>query len=303
MIEYDLQYKRVLQDIMANGVDVDDRTGTGCRKIFDTKISVDLRGDKNHYHLPVGSLRKIYPRTAFIELLWMLRGSTDANELKEKNIKIWDANSSRSFLDSRGLSYLREGFIGPKAYGYQFRNWNGHYDQLTATIEGIIKEPNSRRHMISLWNPSDFAEQALPPCHHLYTFVVTGGVLNLKFTQRSSDFILAGNTNMLFASFFLIFMANWTGLKAGKVVQDIADCHIYHNLFEAAEHIINAQTYDRVWRIPKKDGLWNRYFSDDTLDEMFIGDSMYNEMVKEHNMDVIDITNPPLPKHMLRISA
>jgi len=305
MIEYDTQYKALLKRIMRDGVDVEDRTGTGCRKVFDAKIKVDLSGDSTHYHIPVGSLRKIYPRTAFYEMLWMLRGSTNANELKAKNIHIWDANSSREFLSSRGLDYVREGWIGAKSYGYQFRNWNGHYDQLTSTIEGIINDPNGRRHFISLWNPSDFDQQALPPCHLVYNFVVTGNKLNLKFYMRSHDVVLANNVNILFASFFLLFMCQWTGMEAGEVAMDIADAHIYSNLFDAANYMIDADPIDRVWHIPKDSDEWNLSapFSNDLLDRIFFDSDSYVKFVKQYNTDIEDVTNPPIPRELLQISA
>lgn len=308
MIDYDYQYKAILAEILHDGVDVEDRTGTGCRKIFNAQVEVDLSGDDDNYHLPVGSLRKTYPRTFFYELLWMLRGSTNSNELvNEHNIKIWEANSSREALDARNLHMIQEGWIGPKAYGYQFRNWNDHYDQLRSVVDGIRNDPNGRRHLINLWNPSDYHLQALPPCHFLYNFVVTGDTLNLKFNQRSSDWILAGNGNLLFASFFLLFMASWTGLKAGRVIQDIADCHVYHNLLEAANLVLDAQPVDRTWKIPKNSSQWNRLFSDALLDCLFFdklsGESSYDMLVKQYNMDVLDQTNPPLPKEMLQISA
>lgn len=310
MIEYDNQYKALLVRVMNEGVDVKDRTGTGCRKVFDAKIKVDLSGDDTHYHIPVGSLRKIYPKVAWYELLWMLRGSTNANELKEKGIRIWDANSSREFQKSRGLDFLREGFIGPKAYGYQFRQWNGFYDQLAATIGGILSDPHGRRHLISLWNPTDYDQQCLAPCHYAYNFVVTGEKLNLKFQMRSHDLVLANNTNLLFASYFLILMCHWTGYQAGEVVQDIADCHIYHNLFDAAELMIEAEPYDRTWVIPKVHSSWKVPFSDLLLENLFFDEfpcdenkTSYELMVRDHNEHLLGLTNPPIPKQYMQISA
>src|SRR5690554_5091144 len=142
---YDAQYKKILHRIMKEGIDCDDRTGVGTRKIFDATINVDLRHDVEGEHLlPALTLRKIFHRVAFEEWLWMMSGSTNANLLKEKNVHIWDGNSSREYLDSIGMNHLQEGYLG-NSYGHQFRNFNGHYDQLNEVIKGIKDNPNGRR--------------------------------------------------------------------------------------------------------------------------------------------------------------
>lgn len=245
MKAYDIQYKQTIQRILEEGVDCPDRTGVGVRKVFDVNISVDVGRDDDRSVLPLTTLRKVFPRTAWMELFWMLSGSTDANLLKEKNIKIWDGNTTREFLDNNGLNHLREGH-GGKIYGHQFRNFNGHTDQLLNVYNSLRVDPNGRRHYISLWNPSELKEAALPPCHVSYQFVVLGDTLNLKFYQRSSDFILAGNVNFTFATFFLQFMAKLCGYKVGSVSHSIGDCHIYSNHLGVAEELVQRDVIDHT---------------------------------------------------------
>lgn len=245
MKAYDIQYKQTIQRILDEGVDCPDRTGVGVRKVFDVNISVDVGRDDNLSVVPLTTLRKVFPRTPWMELFWMLSGSTNANLLKEKNIKIWDGNTTREYLDNNGLTHLQEGF-GGKIYGHQFRSFNGHTDQLLDVYTSLRVNPNSRRHFISLWNPSELKEAALPPCHVSYQFVVLGDTLNLKFYQRSSDFILAGNVNFTFATFFLQFMAKALGYKVGRVSHSIGDCHIYSNHLEVAEELVQREIIDHT---------------------------------------------------------
>jgi thymidylate synthase len=204
--------------------------------MFDVNFAVDLSTYTGEIsYLPALNLRRVYPRTAFYELLWMLRGSTDANELKKKGIRIWDGNTSREFLDARGLTHLREGFIG-EGYGKQFRDFGG-VDQLLNVIDSITNDPNGRRHIISLWNPAELDKTALPPCHLLYNFMVEDNKLHLKFFQRSGDLILGCPMNMMFAGFFLTLMADMANLRVGKLAHSITDCHVYANHLDAAQEL------------------------------------------------------------------
>lgn len=238
MNSYDMQYKKILHRILNEGVDSDDRTGVGVRKVFDANINVDLdTGTDGVYTLPALTLRRTAVKSSFYEMIWMLSGNTDASWLQDRGIKIWDGNSSREFLDSVGLNHIKEGNIG-KGYGHQFRNSDG-VDQLARVVYDLTYNPSSRRHVINLWNVSDLSEMALPPCHMMYQFVVTGEHLNLKFTQRSSDFVLAASMNCVFASFFLALMAKMTGFKVGKVAHSMVDVHAYQNHLEAAQVIMD----------------------------------------------------------------
>lgn len=315
MIDFDRQHKALLKRIISEGVDVEDRTGTGCRKVFDANITVDLSGDEENYHLPIMSLRKTFPRTAFMELLWMLSGSTDVKDLQEVGVGIWDANSSREFLDKQGLHHLTEGQIG-KGYGYQMRKFNGHVDQITNLIEGIKKNPNGRRHIVSMWNPAELHETSLPPCHHCYNFMVVGDKLHLKFTQRSSDQVLAGNMNIMFASFFLMLVAAKTGYEAGKVSQSITDAHIYHNLMDAALEIIERPYVDLEWKMNKdlvalELGTWDINQGVRGVSQLehsahyFPCKGLWNILYYSHEINQAneEQVHPPIPKNMMKISA
>lgn len=292
MKSYDIQYKQTIERILGEGVDCPDRTGVGVRKVFDVNITVDLGRDDGREVLPLTTLRRVFPRTAWMELFWMLSGSTDANLLKAKNIHIWDGNTTREFLDQQGLAHLREGF-GGKIYGYQFRSFNGHVDQLKNVHASLLNDPNSRRHYISLWNPAELSEAALPPCHVSYQFVVLNDTLNLKFYQRSSDFILAGNVNFTFAAFFLQFMAKICGYKVGSVSHSIGDCHIYRNHLEVAEELVQRDIIDHTatYRHPLDD--WNpiERFREDNLDQKI--QAMFDDETWSKVKDSIDYQSHP----------
>lgn len=237
MFSYDTQYKNILGEILYAGYESKDRTGVGTMAIFDANLNVSLKSDSDRHVLALLGLRKVYPRSMWYELFWMLSGSTDATFLQDKNISIWDEHSSREFLDSRGLQHEPEGSIG-RGYGTQFRDFNG-VDQLKELLIGLVENPSSRRHFISLWNPADLDKCALPPCHVSYNFMVTGDYLNLKFFQRSSDFVLAGNANFTFASFFLSWVAQKVGLRVGSVAHSITNCHVYTNHLPVAAELLD----------------------------------------------------------------
>jgi thymidylate synthase len=167
--------------------------------------------------------------------MWFLRGQTDVNILRDKNIHIWDGNSTREFLDNNGFYHLPEWEIG-KSYGYQFRNSGGHVDQLQNTINLIKSNPTSRRIIINLWNPTEIDEMALPPCLMMYQFYVTDGkYLSCKATQRSSDISLAGGWNIATISLFTIMMAHVCELKPKEIIWSIGDAHIYLNQIDAVK--------------------------------------------------------------------
>ena len=239
---YVFLYKRALTRAVHSTV-IPDRTNIGCRSVFDINLYTNtLETDtKNIYNFPILTLRKVSSRIAFEELMWMMRGSTDVTELQEKNIHIWDEHSSREFLDSRGLDYLPENSIG-KAYGYQMRNFNG-VDQLRKVYDGLKNDPYGRRHLVSFWNVGELEEMALEPCHFVYNFCVIDGTLNLKFIMRSNDAVLGQPTNIMFASFWLIFFARALGLKAGVVACSVTNWHIYQNTLEAAEIMAEREPY------------------------------------------------------------
>lgn len=298
MAEYDLQYRRTLIEILNSGQDCPDRTGTGVRKIFDVNMNTDAsptEGDR--LRLPALTLRKVFPRSAWYELLWMLRGSTDATELQNKRIKIWDGNTSREYLDSIGLNDVETGH-GGKIYGYQFRNFNGSVDQVKNVIESIKTNPNGRRHYISLWNPSELGESCLPPCHVSYQFVVMGGTLNLKYYMRSNDFMLGQPMNQMFATFFLQLLASITGYQAGRVAVSIADCHLYHNHLDAARVVAERPPIEHVtsYSPPFSKEMYDEMGLDAMLDSLFFDCSWENVIAPSLDYQSHDKIDPSLLK-------
>lgn len=239
---YDLQYKEAINKVLNKGTMSGDRTGTGTIKTFDYNFNVDLRCDEpDTYYIPILTLRKVFPRVAFEELMWMMRGDVDVKKLQRKKVHIWDHNSSREFLDSVGLQHIKENFIG-RAYGYQMRNFNG-VDQLVQCYNSLLNTPNSRRHMISFWNPSELKEMALPPCHYGYNFMVEGKTLHLKFIMRSNDLILGQPTNIMFATFWLSLFAKALNLEVGEVACSVTDMHIYNNHIDVAKELLEKETF------------------------------------------------------------
>lgn len=300
MIEFDEKYRAGLTRILNDGIDRPDRTGVGSRAVFDMNINVNLKRHDDRCALPALTMRKVFPRSAWYELFWMLRGSTDARELQEKGISIWDGNSSREFLDSRGLHHIREGFIGD-GYGKQFRNFNG-VDQLKEVMKSLLVDPNGRRHYISLWNPADLKNTALPPCHTTYNFMVTGEYLNLKFFQRSADYILGVPMNIMFAAFFLSWMASVLGYKVGNLAHSMTDCHVYENHKQAIfEMMLNRDHvhHEASFQLPKSPyGLKSVESIDSMLEKEL--DFMFDDRSWEYVKNSLDyISNPALPKEML----
>lgn len=222
-------YSELLQDILDNGFESDDRTGVGTIKVFDRSLRFDMSKG-----FPILTTRRVALRIAFEELMWMMRGHTDANILKNKNIHIWDGNTTNEFQESVGLGYLPEGSIG-KGYGHQIRNFGGSLgkndgvDQLTELVSELKKNPNGRRHMMVYWNPDQIHSAVLPPCHFGCQFMVTGNKLNLKWFQRSVDTTFGLPYNIMFYGLFLELVAKLTGYEAGELAFTGTDVHIYKN--------------------------------------------------------------------------
>jgi dihydrofolate reductase/thymidylate synthase len=188
------QYINLIKHILENGISKDDRTGVGTLSIFSHNMTFNLRE-----RFPLLTTKKVYWKAVVEELLWFISGSTNSNILKEKGVNIWDGNSSREFLDSRGLTHYNQGDIGP-GYGFQWRHFGATYenmhsdysgkgvDQLQQVIELIKKDPYSRRIVMTSWNPCDVDSMALPPCHMFCQFYVSkGGYLSCQMYQRSAD--------------------------------------------------------------------------------------------------------------------
>ena len=233
------QYLRLISQIINHGVERPDRTGTGTRSIFGATMRFNLRNDV----LPLLTTKRVFWRGVCQELLWFVKGCTDAKELEKKNIHIWDGNGSREFLDSRGLKDYEVGDLGP-VYGFQWRHFGAKYenchsnydnkgvDQLMNVINTIKTNPYSRRIVMSAWNPSDLSKMALPPCHMFCQFYVANGELSCQMYQRSADMGLGVPFNIASYSLLTRMIAQVCGLKCGEFVHCIGDCHVYLNHIE-----------------------------------------------------------------------
>ncbi|MGV2124366.1 thymidylate synthase [Agrobacterium vitis] len=214
------QYLDLLQHVMENGSDRGDRTGTGTRSVFGYQMRFDLAQG-----FPALTTKKLHLRSIIHELLWFLRGDTNIAYLKENGVSIWD-----EWADENGD-------LGP-VYGAQWRSWpkpgGGHIDQIANLVESIKTNPNSRRHIVSAWNPAEVDEMALPPCHCLFQFYVADGKLSCQLYQRSADIFLGVPFNIASYALLTMMVAQVTGLKAGDFIHTLGDAHLYANHFEQA---------------------------------------------------------------------
>ncbi|MEN5115399.1 thymidylate synthase [Brevundimonas diminuta] len=215
------QYLNLLRDILDNGVRRDDRTGTGTLGVFGRQMRFDLSKG-----FPLLTTKKLHTRSIFIELLWFLRGETNIAWLKDNGVSIWD-----EWADANGD-------LGP-VYGKQWRSWaapNGaSIDQIQRLVHGLKTNPNSRRHIVSAWNPADVDDMALPPCHCLFQFFVADGKLSCQLYQRSADVFLGVPFNIASYALLTHMLARVVGLEPGDFVHTFGDAHLYLNHLEQAE--------------------------------------------------------------------
>ena len=230
-------YLDLLKDVMDNGQDRPDRTGIGSRFVNGRLLRWNLQDG-----FPMLTSRRVSLRIAFEETMFFLRGLSDTKLLEEKNINIWRGNTSREFLDSRGLTQLPEGDMG-RGYGVQWRDWRSHgtnasVDQINLMLQGIRQDPHSRRHVVTGWNPGELDQMALPPCHMLQMYTVSGefstesGRLNNCFVMRSNDVPYGLPYNIMSYALLNHIFAQHLGLAPGELVYMGWDVHIYNNQFE-----------------------------------------------------------------------
>lgn len=243
------QYFDIIKNILKNGHECDDRTGTGILSHFGAQMRFNLEEG-----YPLLTTKKVFFRGVITELLWFLRGSTDAKELQKKNVHIWDGNTNREFLDNLGFKDREEGDGGP-IYGHNFRHYGAKYenchtdytnlgvDQVKEVLRGIKETPNSRRLLINLWNPSDLKEVVLPPCHVLYQFRVYGDKLSCSMYQRSGDLGLGIPFNIASAALMTHIFAFLTNKIPGELVHSIGDAHIYKNHINALKKQIERKAF------------------------------------------------------------
>ncbi|MBY6036734.1 thymidylate synthase [Fictibacillus nanhaiensis] len=215
------QYLDFLQDILHNGTKKEDRTGTGTVSVFGRQMRFNLEEG-----FPLVTTKKLHLKSIIHELLWFLQGDTNISYLKENGVKIWD-----EWADENG-------HLGP-VYGHQWRSWsapNGEtIDQISNVIQDIKKNPDSRRLIVSAWNPADIPNMALPPCHLLFQFYVADGKLSCQLYQRSADSFLGVPFNIASYALLTMMVAQVTGLKPGEFVHTIGDAHIYNNHIEQVQ--------------------------------------------------------------------
>ena len=215
------QYLDLLSHVRHHGVRRDDRTGTGTLSVFGHQARYDLSDG-----FPLMTTKRVHWKSVVHELLWFLSGDTNTAYLKANGVSIWD-----EWADANGD-------LGP-VYGHQWRSWRtpggGPVDQISLLIDGLRKNPASRRHIVTAWNPADVDAMALPPCHCLFQFYVADGRLSCQLYQRSADIFLGVPFNIASYALLTVMVAQVVGLKPGAFVHTLGDAHLYLNHLEQAD--------------------------------------------------------------------
>jgi thymidylate synthase len=226
MSSYEYQYRNILKDILSMGHFRNDRTGVGSYSLFNESLKIDL---KEGFPLLTG--RKMFEKTFKTEFDWFINGETNIKRFQDNGIKIWDAWADEN------------GDLGP-VYGHQLRNFNGeYYDQLAILINNLKTTPDSRRHIISLWNPLQLEEMALPPCYLYFQFFVEGDELNMFVVQRSGDVLLGIPYDVALFAQIQLYIAEQTGYKASRLEMQIIDAHIYKNQIDTVKQYLEQETF------------------------------------------------------------
>ena len=214
------QYLNLLADILDNGVQRGDRTGTGTLGVFGRQMRFDLAQG-----FPLLTTKKLHRKSIILELLWFLRGDTNVRWLQERGVSIWDEWAAP------------DGELGP-VYGKQWRSWTAPdgrvIDQIQNLVHGLKTNPESRRHIVSAWNPAEVEDMALPPCHCLFQFFVANGKLSCQLYQRSADVFLGVPFNIASYALLTMMVAKVTGLQPGEFVHTLGDAHLYLNHLDQA---------------------------------------------------------------------
>lgn len=213
-----IQYHDLLKHVLENGVEKKDRTGTGTKSVFGYQMRFNLEDG-----FPLLTTKKVHLKSIIHELLWFLKGSTNVAYLHENKVSIWD-----EWADT-------DGNLGP-IYGHQWRSWTAPdgttIDQIHELIEMIKHNPDSRRMLVTAWNPGELKQMALPPCHILFQFYVAGNKLSCQLYQRSADIFLGVPFNIASYSLLTLMIAQVTGLQPGEFIHTFGDAHIYLNHME-----------------------------------------------------------------------
>lgn len=269
----EMSFLNLGKDILKSGTEKLDRTGTGTISLFGQQLEFDLTDNR----FPLLTSRKMFLRGVFEELMLYIRGQTNNQILVEKGINVWTPNTTREFLDNRGLQHLPVGDMGP-SYGFLFRHFGAKYidcntdykgqgiDQLARVIKLIKTNPYDRRMIISLWDPTNIDKCPLPPCLYNYQFYVSDGKLSCMMTQRSSDFAIAGGWNVATGALLTIMVAAVCDLKPGKLVWNLGDVHVYKNLVDEFKKQLDRTPYKfPKLSINKKESIEQYEYSDLTL--------------------------------------
>jgi len=214
------QYLDLLAEVLERGARKSDRTGTGTRSLFGRQLRFDLASS-----FPLLTTKKLHLKSILYELLWFLRGDTNVKWLQERGVTIWD-----EWADAAGE-------LGP-VYGYQWRHWRtpegGEIDQIEQVLKSLRARPDSRRHIVTAWNPADVERMALPPCHALFQFYVADGRLSCQMYQRSADLFLGVPFNIASYAALTLMVAQSVSLAPGEFVLALGDAHLYLNHVEQA---------------------------------------------------------------------
>ncbi|MBN20025.1 MAG: thymidylate synthase [Bdellovibrionaceae bacterium] len=257
-LSQETQYLNIIKNIIKNGVKEKGRNGTTY-----SVIGGMMRFSLKNGSMPLVTTKKLAWKTCLKELLWFINGDTDNKLLQQQNVKIWNDNASRSFLNSQGLHQLRENDLGP-VYGHQWRHWNAKYtdcktdysgkgiDQLQNIIDVLQKKnidnnSNSRRLIMSAWNPEQINQMALPPCHVLSQFHVTNNKLSCTLYQRSADMGLGVPFNIASYSFLTHLLAKHCNLEANEFIHFLGNAHIYDDHIDS----LNRQLENEIFWPPK----------------------------------------------------
>lgn len=249
MTEIDTPYEDLLRDVLTTGTRKGDRTGTGTRSVFGRQIRYDLSQG-----FPLVTTKRVHLKSVVYELLWFLRGDSNVRWLQERGVKIWDDWADES------------GELGP-VYGVQWRSWptpdGGHVDQIAKVVEQIRTNPDSRRHVVTAWNPAEVDDMALPPCHALFQFYVADGRLSCQLYQRSADLFLGVPFNIASYALLTHMVAAQTGLEVGEFVWTGGDVHIYDNHVEQVETQLARDPYPYPsLRLAPRDSIFDYQFED-----------------------------------------
>lgn len=226
MINIEEEYRGLVSGILHGGKDKSDRTGTGTKSVFARTIQHDMS-----IGFPILTGKRIYFNAARTELLWILQGRTDLKYLEDNGVKYWRPDYDRSDRTDETL--------GP-VYGKQWRDFNG-VDQLHNLINAIHNNPDSRRMMVSAWNPSEMDDMVLPPCHYNFQVYINDGIMDLIWHQRSVDVFLGLPYDIVMYGLLLEMLAKGANLKAGRLIGQLGDCHLYNNHLDQAKEYLARQ--------------------------------------------------------------